>query len=146
MGRMKYVTILHSMLMASTLVRAELVVENGFVRASLPGADNTSAYMTLRNTGDAELVITRATTPLAAQVSFHSTMNHDGMVHMMGTDSLKIPAHKSLVLESGGTHVMLEKIAKAIAEGSTVELTLVMADGQRKTVSLPVKSVMSEKQ
>lgn len=145
MVKMKYTAVVLAMMAASTLARAELAVENGYVRASLPGSETTSAYMTLRNTGDADLVITRATSPAAAQVSFHSTMNHDGMVHMMGMDNLNVPAHRSLVLESGGTHLMLEKMVKPIAEGSVVELTLQMADGQHTTVTLPVKSVMNEK-
>ncbi|HTR01445.1 MAG TPA: copper chaperone PCu(A)C [Candidatus Acidoferrum sp.] len=133
------------LLATATLARAELVVEAGHVRASLPGSTTTAAYMTLKNTGDADIVITAASSPAAAHVSFHSTMNHGGMMHMMDMESLKIPAHKSLVLEAGGDHLMLEKTTAALAEGTTVELTFQLADGQHKTVKLPVKSVMNEK-
>ncbi len=127
------------------LAKAELVVESGYVRASLPGTANTSAYMTLSNTGDADVVITSATTPLAAKVTFHSTMNHDGMMHMMDMENLKIAAHKSVVLESGGMHLMLENTTAILAADSKVELVLQFADGQKKTLSLPVKSVLADK-
>lgn len=129
---------------AAMSARAELVVEGGHVRASLPGSDTTSAYMTLRNTGSAEVVVTAVTTAAAGRVSMHSTMNHDGMMHMMDMTSLKVPAGKTLVLESGGTHLMLEKTRAPLADGGSVELELQLGDGTRTRVRLPVKSVMSE--
>ena len=132
--------------MSAAVARADLVVDAGYVRASLPGTATTSAYLTLRNTGAGDVVVTSVTTPLAAKVSFHSTMNHDGMMHMMDMEALKIAAHQSLVLEPGGMHLMLENTAAMLAAGSKVELVLLLADGQKKTITLPVQSVLGDKQ
>lgn len=129
---------------AAMSARAELVVEGGHVRASLPGSATTSAYMTLRNTGTTDVVVTAVTTPAAGRVSMHSTMNHDGMMHMMDMSTLAVPAGKTLVLESGGTHLMLEKTMTPLADGASVELELQLGDGTKKRVRLPVKNVLNE--
>ena len=134
-----------TLLSVSATASAELVVEAGYVRASLPGSTTTSAYMALKNTGDAELVVTSANSPAAGLISFHSTMNHDGMMHMMDMESLKIAAHQSLKLESGGTHLMLENMPAMLAVDSKVELVFRFADGKKKSVSLPVQSVLADK-
>ena len=127
---------------SAALAKAELVVDAGYVRASLPGSTMTSAYMTLRNTADADLLITGVSTRVAAKVSFHSTMNHDGMTHMMDMENLRIAARKSLVLEPGGMHLMLENTTSALAAGSKIELVLQFADGRKQSISLPVQSVL----
>jgi len=101
--------------------------------------------MTLNNSGDADIVITAVTTPVAGKVTFHSTMNHDGMMHMMDMENLKIAAHKSLVLESGGMHLMLENMGAALAAGGGVEFVLQFSDGGKKAISLPVQSVLADK-
>jgi len=118
---------------SAALAKAELVVDAGYVRASLPGSTMTSAYMTLRNTADADLLITGVSTRVAAKVSFHSTMNHDGMTHMMDMENLRIAARKSLVLEN---------TTSALAAGSKIELVLQFADGRKQSISLPVQSVL----
>ena len=131
--------------MSAAMAKAELVVESGFVRASLPGATSTSAYMTLNNTGDKDITINAVTTTAAGKVSFHSTMNHDGMMHMMDMENLKIAAHKTVVLESGGMHLMLENMSAALVADSKLEFVLQFADGLKKTISLPVQSVLADK-
>jgi copper(I)-binding protein len=132
------------MTLSAALAKAELVVDSGYVRASLPGSTTTSAYMTLSNPADADVLITGVTTRAAAKVSFHSTMNHDGMMHMMDLESLKIAARKSLVLEPGGMHLMLENTAAALLAGRRIELVLQFADGRKQSISLPVQSVLAD--
>lgn len=121
---------------------AGLVVENGEVREQIPGASSTAAYMTLRNTGSEPLLLIRVTSPVAGKVTLHSTMNHNGMMHMMGMDSLNIPANGTVVLQEGALHMMLEEAVQPITAGNVVDLTLQLGDGTDQTVSLPVRSVL----
>ncbi|MES2625508.1 MAG: copper chaperone PCu(A)C [Pseudomonadota bacterium] len=123
---------------------AELVVEDAYVRGLPPGVDNTSAYMTLRNTGDVALELTGASSPIAGSAMFHTTMNHDGMLHMQHVMSVNIPAHGEVVLESGGLHLMLTELKQNPVAGTTVTLTLQFADGSSHEISLPVRSVLDE--
>jgi copper(I)-binding protein len=128
----------------SVTVFAELVVENGYVRGLPPGVDTTSAYMTLRNTGDTDLELTGAASPIAGEVTLHTTMNHDGMLHMQHVESVSIPARGELLLESGGLHLMLAELKQSVVEGTNVELTLQFANGTTHQLSLPVRSVLDE--
>jgi copper(I)-binding protein len=133
-----------ALLLASAVARADLIVEGGHVRALPPGVANTSAYMTLKNPESQAKVLISVSSPAAARVTLHSTMNHNGMLHMQHLDDLTIPAGGSVALEAGGTHLMLEELAAVLEPGSEVELVLVFADGQQETITLPVKSVLDE--
>ncbi len=128
----------------SPSVLADLLVEDAWVRGLPPGVANTSAYMTLRNSGATDVVLTGAASPIATTVTLHSTMDHEGMLHMMPLQSVTIPAGGALLLESGGTHLLLENLQQTPAPGTEVQLTLQFADGTTQTVSLPVKSVLDE--
>lgn len=128
----------------STLVHADLVVEGGHVRALPPGVASTSAYMTLKNSEPRARVLVGVSSPAAARVTLHSTMNHNGMLHMQHLENLTIPAGGSVSLEVGGTHLMLEELSWVLEPGSEVELVLLFADGQQETISLVVKSVLDE--
>jgi len=119
-------------------------VKNGYVRSLPPSVDNTSAYMTLHNTSEQAMELTGAKTPLAGTVMLHTTMNHDGMLHMQHVSSVSIPAQGELVLESGGMHMMLMDLKQHPKPGDEVELTLLFADGTRQTVKLQVRSVLDE--
>lgn len=125
-------------------VFAELVIEDAHVRGLPPGVDTTSAYMTLRNTGDVDLQLTGASSPVAMEVTLHSTMNHNGMLHMQHLISATIPAHGELVLESGGLHLMLAGLQQDLKAGTEVKLTLQFANGTTQLLSLPVRSVLDE--
>ena len=130
--------------LASVEAQAALVVEGGHVRSLPPGVTDTSAYMILRNTDPETRVLVSVSSPAAARVTLHNTMNHDGMLHMQQLANLTIPANGSISLEPGGTHLMLEQLTGTLEPGGEVELVLVFADGQSETITLPVKSVLDE--
>jgi periplasmic copper chaperone A len=123
---------------------AELLVDNAWVRGLPPGVANASAYMTLTNTGNEDIVLTGASSPIAGSVLLHSTMNHDGMLHMTEVETLTIPAGAEVRLESGGTHLMLTALKQTPTPGTDVELTLEFADGETRALQLPVRSVLDE--
>lgn len=133
-----------ALLSLSAGLHAELVVEDAWVRGLPPGVANTAAYMTLRNTGAEDLVLTGASSPIAGSVQLHDTMNHDGMLHMMHVATLTVPAGGEARLASGGMHLMLMELKDAPKPGADVELTLQFADGSTRTLRLPVRSVLDE--
>ena len=144
MNRWQKLLCVVAMLAFTGLVQAALVVEGGHVRALLPGVASTAAYMTLRNTGTTELLLTAVSSPAAAKVTLHNTMNHNGMLHMMDMQMLAIPAGGQVVFESGGMHLMLEEISGPLEPGTEVELTLQFANGENEIITLPVRSVLDE--
>jgi periplasmic copper chaperone A len=124
--------------------QAGLVVEGGHVRASLPGVNSTSAYLSLRNAGTTELVLIAVSSPAAAKVTLHNTMNHDGMLHMMSMATLSIPAGSGVEFTTGAMHLMLEELTATLEVDNEVELRLLFANGEQQTIKLPVRSVLDE--
>lgn len=124
--------------------QADIEVSAAYVRGLPPGVANTSAYMTLRNTGMEAVDLTGARSSIAATVMLHNTMNHDGMLHMMHVDKATIPAGGELTLVSGGMHLMLMQLREQPAVGSEVELVLQFSDGSEISVQAPVRSVLDE--
>lgn len=141
-----YKQFLHAAMMLgiATPALAELVVEAAYVRGMPPGVDNTSAYMVLKNPGAEPVILTGANSPVAGAVTLHSTMNHNGMLHMQHVSSATIPAQGELILASGGMHLMLTQLRQVPKVGELVELTLQFADGSTQTLTLPVRSVLDE--
>jgi periplasmic copper chaperone A len=131
-------------LLLSRGVLAELVVENGYVRGMPPGVANTAAYMTLKNTGSQAMELVGASSPVAGTTMLHTTMDHDGMLHMMHLDSAGIPAQGELVLETGGIHIMLMQLKQIPKVGELVQINLEFSDGSTQLVELPVRSVLDE--
>jgi len=123
---------------------AEILVENGYVRGMPPGVANTAAYMTLKNTGSQAMELIGASSPVAGTTMLHTTLDHDGMLHMMHLDSARIPPQGELVLETGGIHIMLMQLKQIPQVGDMVQINLEFSDGSTQLVVMPVRSVLDE--
>jgi periplasmic copper chaperone A len=132
------------LLAASTAARADIEIVDPYVRGLPPGVPNTAAYMTLRNSGTQAVDLTGARSSISASVMLHSTVNHDGMMHMMHVDKVVIPAQGEVALASGGLHLMLMQLKEHPPAGSEVELVLQFSDGSELSVLAPVRSVLDE--
>ena len=110
---------------------AEVTASNAWVRGTVPAQKATGAFMSLRSTGAARLVEVR--TSAAARAEIHSSMMHDGVMMMHEMDGLALPAGKTVELTPGGYHIMLLDLAKPLAAGDKVTLTLVVEEGKRRS-------------
>ncbi|MDG9727357.1 MULTISPECIES: copper chaperone PCu(A)C [unclassified Streptomyces] len=113
---------------------AELSVDAAYIPQ--PVSDTMAAgFLTITNEGDAKDELTSVTSE-SGDVTVHETV--DGT--MKEVDRLPIPAHGRLVLESGGNHLMFEKLKQRFKEGQTVPVELHFAHSDPVTVKLPVKA------
>jgi copper(I)-binding protein len=99
-----------------------------------PVSDMAAGFLTIANKGDQDAELTEVTSDLG-EVTVHET---EGGV-MREVSSLDVPAHGTLVLESGGSHLMFEKVADKPREGQTVTVTLHFTGHDPVEVDLPVK-------
>lgn len=113
---------------------AELSVGSAYIPQ--PVSDMAAGFLTITNEGDAADRLTSVSSDVAGQVTVHETV--DGS--MREVESLDIPAHGSLVLESGGNHLMFEQLKRRPEEGQKVSVELRFADSDPVTVEIPVKS------
>ncbi|CAL9477202.1 hypothetical protein SUDANB6_02963 [Streptomyces sp. enrichment culture] len=100
-----------------------------------PVSDSMAAgFLTLTNEGGTQDELTSVTSDLG-EVTVHETA---GGV-MRKTASLAVPAHGRLVLESGGNHLMFEKLKHRPKEGEKVSVELHFAHSDPVRAELPVK-------
>lgn len=117
-----------------------LTVGGAAVVAVPPGATETSAFFTLRNTGRVPVVLTGARTPLARHTMLMTTRRDArGRVGMSAVQTLTVPAGGTLRLGPDGDHLMLMDLTRAPKVGETVRLTLSTRDGRTLAVNAVVR-------
>jgi copper(I)-binding protein len=101
-----------------------ITVSDAWVKAVESGM--TGEFGVLKNTSDAEVVITAGTSSAASSVELHEVV--DGtMTPVQG--GFTVPANGELTLEPGGYHVMLMGVTAPIQPGNEVTTTLECSDG-----------------
>lgn len=114
-------------------------LEAAWIRAAPPGAATLAGYAVLRNACATPVTVVGADSPDFAAVSLHATMDTGGVSHMHAAGPLEVAAKSSLQLAPGGTHLMLMDPAKALPEGASARIHLVLADGRKVAADFPVR-------
>lgn len=122
-----------------SLVAAEVVIEQAWVRAMPPTQRMTAAYLTVINRGDGPVKITGASSPLASAAELHESREVDGYTRMERLHQLPLAAGEAVHLSPGGMHLMLMGLEHMPAPGSTVQLCLSLSAGEAVCVDAPVK-------
>jgi hypothetical protein len=114
----------------------EIVVTRPYAFAPVIG-DEGSAYFSLRNEGKTAdtLVNVRAGSGVAM---LHGSQTTSGVTRMVMLQSLPLPAHTSVALAIGQTHLMLTGLNPVPHPGDTIQLTLTFARGGTASVAVPV--------
>lgn len=129
--------ILAALLAAPALAGPAIEVTEAWARPSIPNRPG-AAYLEIRNAGDApdRLVGVRAAGAEAAEL--HEARQKDGMMTMAPVEAIEVPAGETVKLAPGGFHVMLFGLAKPLAEGDTLGLTLEFEQAGEIAVAAPV--------
>ena len=106
------------------------VFEGAWVRAIPPGMNMTAGFGKLSNPEPATIEITSFTSPSFSDVSLHRSELVDGISKMREVPVLTVEAGATVVLESGGYHLMLMMPSGEIQPGHTVVIEMVIADGR----------------
>jgi copper(I)-binding protein len=115
---------------------AQTMVENAWVRATVPGQGSSGAFMTVTASADSKLLNVQS--PVAKIVQIHqSSMKNDVMI-MQEVESVALPAGKPVVLDTNSYHVMLIDLTAQVKEGDHVPLTLIVEDAQGVKSSIKV--------
>lgn len=114
---------------AATAPAAALSVSQPWVKAAPSGM--TGGFGILRNTSDADITVTGASTPAARMVELHETVpGTAGAMQMQAKEGgFVIPAGGELPLEPGANHLMLIGLTGPITAGTDVTFTLALAGG-----------------
>lgn len=102
----------------------DLRIVHPYARPTPPGARTGGAYFTVRNEGKAADRLAQVASPAARVVEMHSMTMDGTLMKMRPVAGIDIPAGGQIVLGSGGYHVMLIDLARPLAAGDKVPLTL----------------------
>jgi periplasmic copper chaperone A len=120
---------------------AQVTVREPWIRATVPAAQATGAFMGLVSAQDARLVEVR--TPAAGIVEIHQMAMQGDRMTMSAVDGIDLPAGKPVALASGGYHIMMMDLKRQLKAGDSVPMTLVFQKKGKKRetveVQVPVK-------
>lgn len=97
-----------------------------------------AGYLVIENDSDRSDTLQSASSDIAEDVTIHKTSGQT--MESAGSGDREVPAHGTLVFESGGMHLMFEKLERKPTEGETVSVELRFAEAGSVTVEMPVKS------
>ncbi len=125
---------------------AEVTISEPWIRGMVAGQSATAAFMTIRSNEATALV--GASSPVASKVEIHQMSMDQGVMKMRPLDRLQVPANSTVSLEPGGYHVMLIGVAKPLAKGDKVPLTLQFQgkDGKKtsKEIMVEVRDIAAQ--
>ena len=127
-----------SLLGMSLHVSAQTVVDDAWVRATVPGQPSSGAFMHITATTDSKLVEVKS--PVAKTVQIHKSKMENDVMSMQAVPSIALPAGKTVNIEPEGYHVMLIDLVGQIKEGDNVPLTLIVEDSKGIKESIEVQA------
>lgn len=146
---LKYCTGMLTLLMMSmstfSALATNITVENGFIRATIPGTTISSAYMDIYNRTQVDAVLKRVTSDVSDRIEIHEHVMAEGMMKMRQRESLTIPSNEHVSLQPSGYHLMIFDLHKPLIEQMDVTLTLHFEGNKKVDVMLPVQSIKRKK-
>ena len=142
---MKLTILLLGSILLSSLVKAEttISVEGAYARATPPNVTTSAFFGNIKNNGNADRFIVSAQSQSAGKVELHDVIIDGDVMKMRQVKKIKIPAEQSTQLKPGSLHIMLFKLKQPLKEKNNIEVTLTFANGEQKTITAPIKKVMS---
>ena len=108
-------------------------VSSWWVKLPAAGATSTEAYATVENPTMYAFYVLSATSDVAGSVELRQTGKDAAL------EEVTVPAYGSLAMDAKGIHLLLKDLKKPLAEGDTVNLTVVTELGTRLSVQATVK-------
>jgi len=117
---------------------AGLSATEAWARATPPGTDVGAAYVTIENQTDTGDRLLGITSPVAAKIEIHETVEEDGVARMRPIEDACLTAGSALAMRPGGTHLMLTGLKAPLKEGDVLTLTLTFETAGPLTVEAPI--------
>lgn len=124
--------------MSNVYAAKTITVNDGYVKASIPGSDVTASYMTLRNTSNKAITLQKVSSTVSDRIEIHEHSMADGMMRMRKVGEITIKANSTVVLQPSGLHLMIFSLKQPIKEKSVMPLTLYFSNDTEVKIQLPV--------
>ncbi len=123
----------------------KIIIKNSYIRETIPGTSISSAYMTIKNTGQQARKLIAITSDISPRIEMHQHLiRHDGMMKMRKINTIEIPAHQQTVLQPSGLHLMLFDLKKPLISSQIVNMRLHFDNKSTMIVQVPVVSLKQQ--
>ncbi len=127
--------------LAKTPVSADITAAQNSVWVRwLPNALPAAGYITLQNSSNQSLDVTKITSPDYARVTVYQTIVDSESSKMVKVDKFTIPANGQFSMVPGNFHLMFEKPTHVITPGDNARVTFFLSDGKVFKVRMPVRT------
>lgn len=119
---------------------AAFVVEQPYLRSSLPTSTSGAAFMVLRNQTGSDDRLLGATSPLSGRIELHSHNEDANGVMRMGEIEGGVPLADGATHEfaRGGDHLMFMGLEAPLEQGQLVPVTLLFETAGEVEITVPV--------
>ncbi len=112
-----------------------------YARPTVPGQNNTVAYLTLENTGAQADKLLAVSSPEAKEVEIHTMMMDGDVMKMRDVDNLAIAAKTKVEMKPGmGYHLMVDGLKQPLKVGSKITLQLQFEKAGKIDVSADIEA------
>ncbi len=120
--------------------RAAFVVEDAYLRSTMPSATTAAAFLVLRNQTGRDDVLLGVRSDLAGQVALHRHSESADGVMRMGEISggVPLPDGAEHVFGRAGDHLMFTGLTAPLEQGQIVPATLSFETAGDVTIQIPV--------
>ena len=127
---------------AEEVKAGDLVITQGWSRATPGGAKVGGGYLTIENKGAAPDRLIGGSVDIAGKVEVHEMAVNNGVMTMRPLDKgLAIEPGKTVKLAPGGYHLMMFDLKSPLRQGDKLPVTLQFEKAGKVTVSLDVRGV-----
>ena len=127
---------------AEEVKAGDLVITQGWSRATPGGAKVGGGYLTIENKGSTADRLIGGSADIAAKVQVHEMAMNNGVMTMRPIDKgLTIEPGKTVKLAPGGLHLMLLDLKSPLKQGDKVPLTLEFERAGKVSLSLDVQGI-----
>lgn len=127
--------------LAFSETKNEIVIENSRIKAVPASSQNSAGFMILRNNSNKNIQLVKAESDISDVVELHTMTMIDGMMKMRPVEKIEIKAKGFTELKPGGFHVMFIGLKAPLKENENKNVKLTFSNGQKETISMPVKEI-----
>lgn len=122
-----------------------ILIEQAYIRATIPGTSISSSYMVIENKGEKTVTLLGADSKISPRIEIHQHAMLDGMMRMRKLGSIEIKPKERVKLQPSGLHLMLFDVKKPLSAHKHIELILNFSNNESVAVQVPVYSPIQEK-
>ena len=117
--------------LASLDIRAEITLQDGWIKQLPPSVPMRAGYLTITNTGTSADRLLSASSPAFRSVEIHESQMVDGMMTMKHMHEVRFDAGETLHFKPGGLHLMMMNPELPLELGDRIPLVIEFESGTR---------------